>query len=402
VARTTVSVAVCLFAFDLLGACGARTGLESPDAGSSASAGTTPRPSAVSVALGGRHACALLADRTVKCWGDNNYGQLGDGNGAPGASSATPVRVAGLSDVVGIAAGENSSCAILSDATVRWWGRPAEPAAPATAPTYLTPVALAGLHDIVSVAIGGDHACALRSDGTVACWGDNSNYELGNTSGTSATPMTVAGLTGVTAIAAGLLFSCAVLATGTVRCWGTNGPYALGSPAGTFSATPAELPGVTGATALAVGLEHLCVRLASGAVSCLGNNTQGQLGNGTTSGPSGAVPVAGLAGAAAISAGDDWTTCALLTGGQVDCWGEGVFGQLGNGTKASSAIPLPVLGLTDATGVGVGFRFACAVRRGGGVVCWGTNDCEGLGYSCVGLGDGRSAMSWVPVAVSSL
>jgi alpha-tubulin suppressor-like RCC1 family protein len=274
---------------------------------------------------------------------------------------------------------------------------------PPSPPVFTTtPVPVAGLHDVVSVAMSSEDACALRSDGTVACWGDNSNYQLGNTSGSTETPVTVPGLAGVTAIAVGLIFSCAVLSTGTVRCWGMNAPYGLGSPAGTFSATPTELPGVTGATAIALGLQHLCVLLTSGAVACLGDDSEGQLGNGTTSGPSGVVPVVGLAAAAAISSGGSWTTCAVLTRGQVDCWGQGLFGQLGNGAKANSAIPLPVSGLTDATAVGVGGRFACAVRSGGGVVCWGTNDCAGRGYACVGLGDGKSAASLVPVEVSSL
>jgi len=107
--------------------------------------------------------------------------------------------------------------------------------------------------------------------------------------------------------------------------------------------------------------------------------------------------VVGLAAAAAISSGGNWTTCAVSTGGQVDCWGQGLFAELGNGAKANSAIPLPVSGVTDATGVGVGGSFACAVRSGGGVACWGTNDCAG---GCIGLGDGKSASSLVPVEVS--
>ena len=257
-------------------------------------------------------ACALLSSGTVECWGINWDGELGEGtllgpetcNNLP--CSTTPVAVSGLSGVTGIAAGQR-------------------------------------------------FACALLSGGTVDCWGSSFYGQLGNgTSTGSTTPVAVSGLSGATAISAMGDFACALLPGGTVECWGDNewgqlgdgtstGPQTCGPPSGSRSCsmTPVAVSGLSGVTAIAAGGAHACALLSGGTVDCWGANFFGQLGSGTSSGPEtcngmacSTTPVAvpGLSGVRAIAAGGS-ESCALLTGGTIECWGDNTFGELGIGTS---------------------------------------------------------------------
>src|SRR5208282_693602 len=212
------------------------------------------------------HTCALLSNGTVECWGYNSNGQLGNGTTT---NSSTAVAVSGLSGAA------------------------------------------------TAIAAGQDHTCALLSNGTVECWGYNSNGQLGNgTTTNSSTPVAVSGLSGATAIAAGELHTCVLLSGGTVECWGYNSNGQLGNGTTTDSSTPVTVSGLSGtATAIAAGELHTCVLLSGGTVECWGYNSNGQLGNGTTTDSSTPVTVSGLSGAATAIAAGELHTCALLSGG---------------------------------------------------------------------------------------
>jgi alpha-tubulin suppressor-like RCC1 family protein len=173
--------------------------------------------SAAALTAGYNHACALLADGTMRCWGSNVYGQLGDPSTPPSGSSA-PVAVSGVTTVAAVTAGAYHTCALLVDGTLRCWGQnDLGQLGDGTLTSSSTPVTVHGITGAAGVRGGGGHTCALLVDGTVQCWGNNYQGQLGDgTTAPSSTPVAVAGITGAVAIAAGWQHTCAVLRDGTV------------------------------------------------------------------------------------------------------------------------------------------------------------------------------------------
>jgi hypothetical protein len=163
------------------------------------------------------------------------------------------------------------------------------------------------------------------------------------------------------------------------------------APAATLTITTA------GATAIAAGGDHSCALLTGGTVQCWGYNGNGQLGNGTFTSSLNRVKVTGITTAIAITAGQ-YHSCALLSGGTVECWGDNYSGQLGNGTLTDSSTPVTVTGITSATAITAGDYHSCAVLSGGTVECWGSNQFGGLGNGA-NLAFSGGGVSSIPVTV---
>ena len=404
---------------------GAKTVKSAPIPVTVAAAGPpAPLSGATAIAGGSYHTCAVRTGGTVQCWGLNQYGQLGNGstNSSYAYVSYVPVTVTGLAGVTALAAGLEHTCALLSGGTVQCWGyndygQLGDGTTTSSYPYGATvPVRVPGLTGVTAIAAGGDHTCALRSGGTVQCWGNNTNGELGigpgpgpqictvpgvATYACSTTPVNVSGLTGVTAISAGLEHTCALLSGGTVQCWGDSSHGALGSSAANYY-TPVAVGGagcgcgtLTGVTAVTAGGFHTCAVRTGATVDCWGDNRYGELGTGVVSpvGPYGTTtptPVVGLGGGAltgvaAISLGT-YHTCAVLTGGTVDCWGANGYGQAGTGSHGISSVhPTAVIGLQGVGTLGgvasivAGYGHTCAVLTAGTVDCWGYNRVGELG-----------------------
>jgi alpha-tubulin suppressor-like RCC1 family protein len=287
---------------------------------------------ATRIASGNHFACAIVADETLRCWGNDEHGELGDG-----ASSIT-------------------------------------------FPAVSSPA----LSDVVDVSGGAFHACAVLRGGDVYCWGDNASGQLGTgDTSTRDVPSRVLGLS-ATHVAAGAAHTCARTTAGAVYCWGDASRGQVGVLRATPPETaPREATGVL-SDALEAGGHHACA-LRSGTISCWGADDRGQLGRGTASDSATAAPVSDTAGFGSVEAfalGGAFG-CALGSG-RVVCWGDDTVGQLGVGTAGSfrSSLIEPVVDDADApvraTAIGLGLTHACAVVETG-VLCSGSNTWGELG-----------------------
>ena len=181
---------------------------------------------------------------------------------------------------------------------------------------------------------------------------------------------------------------------------------------------PVKVAGISDATAIAAGGDHSCALHPTGEVSCWGSNAYGELGNGQSTGDpqdnsaDSAVPVKviGISDATAIVTGGNHT-CALLRTGEVSCWGRNTYGELGNGqstgdpqdNSADSAVPVKVIGISDATAIAEGGFHSCALHRTGEVSCWGGNIYGELGTGkSTGDRQDTSIYSPKPVKVTGL
>jgi alpha-tubulin suppressor-like RCC1 family protein len=356
--------------------------------------GATPAPvlgnarlDVASIAAGEDHACALTVEGKLKCWGDNDHGQVGDGSTT---APLYPIDVLGFGLVtedhhaVSVAGGQFHSCAATSDGEVHCWGDngSGQLGNGTTTPSPIA-VPVSGLDDAVAVAAGIGHSCALRESGQVSCWGNNVFGELGDGSTTtSLIPVAARDLSTAIAIAAGGFHSCALLADHGVRCWGDNTHGELGDGTTTNRTAPVSVVGLGTATQVATGQRHSCALLDTGVVKCWGQGTALGDAAGTTS----AVPVAvtGITTATAIAAAGGLHTCALLSDETVRCWGYNADGQLGDdGDEINSLVPVPVLLLSSVSAIAAGYSQSCAIRSTGTIYCWGSNSDGqlGLGYA---------------------
>ena len=343
-----------------------------------------------SISTGGRFTCGVRTDGSAWCWGNNHYGQLGDG-----------VQI------------HPDVCDTLADP-------PMDDCSP-------SPVPVASLFsDVTSISAGSvGHACASKSDGSAWCWGHNLYGQLGdglthqtctpNDIDCSYVPVRVAGLSDVTSVSAGGLHSCALVADGTVWCWGNNTDGQLGDTTTQDRPAPVQVAGLSNVDHLSAGNSHACAVGRDGTAWCWGSNKCGQLGDGVqdhlnTCSSSDCSPtpvqVTGLSGADSISAAN-WTTCAVKNDSTAWCWGANDCGQLGDGLghqdcnlpdcslDERSYAPVQVVSLSDVEAVSAGWRHNCALKSDSTAWCWGANDSGQLG-------DGTRTMATSPVQVAGL
>jgi len=400
----------------------------------------TQLPGASPLAAGVHHVCAILDDKSVKCWGWNKYGQLGlgdtddrgDASGEMGDNLPTVDLGTGRT-AIAISTGNSFSCAILDDKSVKCWGYNGfgrlgqgdlntRGDASGEMGDNLLAIDLGTGRTAIAITTGGAHGCAILDDKSVKCWGWNNNGQLGlgdtddrgDASGEMGDNLPTVDLgTGRTAIAisADDAHTCALLDNKSVKCWGYNfrGQLGLGDRDNRGDASGEmgdNLPTVdlgTGRTAIAIasGGLHTCALLDNLSVKCWGYNNRGQLGLGDTNQRGDAsdemgdnLPTVDLGTgrtAIAISAGG-YHTCALLDNKSVKCWGINDNGRLGQGDtnhrgdasgEMGDNLPTVDLGTgRTATSIIAGNGHSCAVLDNKSVKCWGYN-----GDGRLGLGD---------------
>lgn len=355
-----------------------------------------------SIAPGQAHNCALQTDGSVLCWGDDSFGQLGNGD-VLFNDQLVPRRVLGLPDAVAVASGSFFACALRETGVVICWGnnQNGELGGASAELSSASPLTVSGITAAVQVSVGSDHACALLNDQTVQCWGNNDHGQLGNGSTVDANiPVAVTGLTGAIAVNAGALMSCAILADNSVRCWGANGNGQLGNGTTIDSALPVVVSGLANVSALAIGTSHVCALQTGGAVACWGSNAGRQFGNVSFVDAFSSVPVAATAvtGVQALAAGYQHT-CALLSSGEVACWGLSNNAEMGRGYYLGSPDPLPevVPGITTAVSVAASDSSTCAVLANGTARCWGANSDGQLGRGTLSYEDTRDYVYRDPI-----
>jgi alpha-tubulin suppressor-like RCC1 family protein len=348
------------------------------------------------LAAGERFSLLLRTDQTVWGWGDNQYGEIGDGTTIQRPS---PVQVSVVSGVSAVAAGDDHGLALKGDGTTVWaWGGNAygQLGNGATSSPNSTPAAVPGLSGVVAVSAGYFFSLAVTSNGNVYAWGNNQYGQLGDGTTTQRnSPVQVTGLTGVTGVAAGQRHSLAVKSDGTVWAWGDNASAQLGDGTTTQRLTAVQVVGLTGAVAVGTRNFSSVALLSDGSVFGWGQDDQGQLGDGAQISAGRIAPVQTVGIVAKANAVAYYAGAAVQTDGSVWTWGANTSGQLGTGGASSqlSNVPLSVPGLAGFSAITEGAYHVVALTSDGTVWAWGDN-----AYG--ELGDGTTVMRFSPVKIT--
>jgi len=398
------------------------------DSGTDTDSDTDGDGVAISVSAGGHHTCAVIDGGYMKCWGNQQYCELGYGydpelppTGFVSSLPSTLPFVDVGEEVAQIVAGGLHTCALLASGGMKCWGSgshhelgvPIPFESNGTIGCWDVPADYAAI--VFGVAImeagaGDGHTCVLLEDGEVVCWGYGLHGELGygtvgegyDESNPAASAAVELGGSAVQ-ISTGMDHTCAVIENGDVLCWGDNqwGQLGYGNienvgddevPA---DVVPVDLDGP--AVQVSCGDYHTCALLDSGEVMCWGLGDFGMLGYGDTNSigddetPASIGPVDVGTPVEQITLGSHHT-CALVEGGNVKCWGQGVGGQLGYGNPENigdDEVPTDV-GFVDigaqVMAIDSGQGHTCVLTTTGTVRCWGIDDSGQLGYGDLGPG----------------
>jgi len=331
--------------------------------------------SATAISAGGYQGCAITPNERLKCWGDNDYGQLGIGASAD--DEFRPVLVPKLKNVKKVSAGDYSTCAILSGGKLKCWGYNSYgQVGDGSTKDRRRPTQVTGLTSGVrNVSVGYYHTCAVVKSGKVKCWGHNNYGQLGNGSMDDFhTPKTTARINNASHVSAGVDFTCATV-NGKAKCWGYNSDGELGDGTTDDRKKPTQVKGLDkGVKKVIAGYYQACAIVNKGRLKCWGYNYYGEVGTGEH-GNEYHTPqnVVGMDRGVSRVDPDYYFTCAVKNG-RAKCFGDNEYNQLGNGDTDPRDVATPVTGLTkNVVDIDTGYYHACALLKSGAAKCWGWN-----------------------------
>ena len=346
------------------------------------------------ITAGGAHNAVLKSDGTVWAWGLNGHGQVGIGSFE--TPQLSPIKVPGQSGIAAIAAGQFHVITLKSDGTVWTWGNNQYgQLGDGTTNNGATPMLVLGGDGVKAISAGYDQTFALKADGTVQAWGYNGYGQLGDGTTTDRwAPVPVPNLSGVTAITVNVYHGIALNPDHTARAWGYNGTGALGDGTTSNRSVPVQVQGLANIASVMAGLYHSVALKTDGTVWTWGYNNDGELGDGTSTWRSSPGQIASLSNIAAISVGTSGQhSIALKADGTVWAWGQNSNGQLGDGTLINRVLPVRVTGLSGVTAIAAGNSYSLALKSDGTIWAWGSN-------SSGQLGDGTTTQQTSPVQVA--
>lgn len=349
-----------------------------------------------SLAAGATHTCALDADGRPYCWGHNYYGQIGDGEttGSGGGYRATPVAVFTTQTFTGIWAGDNHTCGLTAAGVAYCWGdNEYGQLGDGTTTLRNVPVEVSTTQAFTQIGGGTWHTCGLTEDGAAHCWGRNEYGQLGDGTTTArSTPAPVTGSLAFSTLSLGSHHACALTAEGAAHCWGYNSNGQLGDGSTTSALDPVAVSTTVAFSSLEADGYHACGIDSGGVAYCWGYNGWGHLGDGTTTDRTTPVAVSTEERFVSIAAGSSHN-CGITGDGAVFCWGGNSNGTLGDGTTTHRFTPVPVSTTLSFPWLEAGVGHTCGRADDGALYCWGTN-------SSYQLGDGTNTHRHTPTPVA--
>jgi alpha-tubulin suppressor-like RCC1 family protein len=327
------------------------------------------------IGAGSSHFAVIRRDGTVWAWGDNYNGELGDGQWA---NSDTPVQVAGISNVVALAAPADGSFTLALDNAGEVWSWGANGSGQLGCGDELyqdenTAALVPGLSNIVAIAAGASHSIALKSDGTVWAWGANGYGQLGDNYAEDPRDYAalVPGLTNAISIASGANHIFALCADGTVWGWGYNETAGLGIGNDDDQYQPVWISSLTNAVALSGGYFHSIALLADGTVQAWGDNCYGygEIGNISSETP---VSVPGLSNIVAIASGG-YHNLFLDANGNLFVWGNDDWNQMGDNGANDPTVPFQLTSVSNVTTIAGGATSSMISTGNGMIYVWGNS-----------------------------
>jgi alpha-tubulin suppressor-like RCC1 family protein len=309
--------------------CADEGGSGSPSTGGGPNSGTF-----LAISTGLTHTCGIDTSQsggTLKCWGNNLYGQLGDGSQTD----------------------------------------------------RLIPTAIDVGTVYSHVSVGVEHTCAITWSNSLKCWGRNNFGQLGVGSAIdSSVPVVVDAGSQYTAVSVGGNSSCGIVSSGQLRCWGYNGYGSLGDNTTANRNVPTDINVGTLYKTISMGAIYTCGTTDTDVLKCWGNNQYGQLGDGTTVNKTAPTVIDSGEVYKKISTSllASFYTCGLTTAGKIRCWGANQYGQLGDGTTTTHSLPTAINTSKNYSDLSVGYVHTCAVEDlSGQLYCWGRNESGQLG-----------------------